>query len=66
MHQKSEKNKVLDEIRRPVFSLLEKGPLSESCSFISYDSIKDLFNEKNLEHMRDTVLEDYEELAEEI
>lgn len=60
------KNKVLDEIRRPVFSLLEKGPLSESCSFISYDSIKSLNEEKNLEHMRDTVLEDYEELAEEI
>lgn len=60
------KNKVLDEIRRPVFSLLEKGPLSESCSFISYDSIRSLMEEKSLEHMRDTVLEDYEELAEEI
>ena len=60
------KNKVLDEIRRPVFSLLEKGPLSESCSFISYDSIRSLTEEKSLEHMRDTVLEDYEELAEEI
>jgi predicted RNA-binding protein len=60
------KNKVLDEIRRPVFSLLEKGPLSESCTFISYDSIKSLMEERNLEHMRDTVLEDYEELAEEI
>jgi predicted RNA-binding protein len=60
------KNKVLDEIRRPVFSLLEKGPLSESCSFISYDSIRNLMEEKSLEHMRDTVLEDYEELAEEI
>lgn len=60
------KNKVLDEIRRPVFSLLEKGPLSESCSFISYDAIRTLMDEKSLEHMRDTVLEDYEELAEEI
>ena len=60
------KEKVLDEIRRPVFTLLEKGPLSESCSFISYDSIRELSNERSLEHMRDTVLENYEELAEEI
>ena len=60
------KDKVLDEIRRPVFSLLEKGPLAESCSFISYDAIRKIAREKSLEHMRDTVLEDYEEFAEEI
>ena len=60
------KEKVLDEIRRPVFSLLEKGPLAESCSYISYASVKNIADERNLEHMRDTVLEDYEELAEEI
>lgn len=59
------KDKVLDEIRRPVFSLLEKGPLSESCSYISYDAIKELAGNKKLEHMRDSVLEDYEEIAEE-
>jgi len=59
------KDKVLDEIRRPVFSLLEKGPLADSCTFISYDSIKKIANERSLEHMRDTVLEDYEEVAEE-
>jgi hypothetical protein len=29
------KERVLQEISRPVFTLLEKGPLSESCSFIS-------------------------------
>ena len=60
------KEKVLDEIRRPVFSLLEKGPLSESCSFLSYNSIREIANSKGLQHMRDTILEDYEELAEEI
>ena len=60
------KDKVLNEIRRPVFTLLEKGPLSESCSFISYDSIKELSSDRKLEHMRDSVLEDYEEFAEEI
>ena len=30
------REKVLREIRRPVFSLLERGPLYESCSFIPY------------------------------
>lgn len=60
------KDKVLDEIRRPVFTLLEKGPLSESCSFISYDSIRELSSDRKLEYMRDTVLENYEEFAEEI
>ena len=59
------KGKVLDEIRRPVFSLLEKGPLAESCSYISYDAIRELASDKKLEHMRDSVLEDYEEIAEE-
>lgn len=29
------REKVFQELRRPVFSLLERGPLSESCSFIS-------------------------------
>jgi len=60
------KVKVLDEIRRPVFTLLEKGPLAESCTFISYESIEELAKEKRLEHMRDSVLEYYEEFAEEI
>ena len=59
------KDKVMDEIRRPVFSLLEKGPLAENCTFLSYDSIIKIANERSLEHMRDSVLEDYEEVAEE-
>ena len=48
-----------------MFSLLEKGPLAESCSYISYDAIRELASDKKLEHMRDSVLEDYEEIAEE-
>jgi hypothetical protein len=60
------KDKVLDEIRRPVFSLLEKGPLAESCTYLSYDSIKKIANDRSLSHLKDTVLEDYEEIAEEL
>jgi hypothetical protein len=59
------KQKVLQEISRPVFAFLEKGPLSESCSFLSYDTIIELSKEKQLKHMSDTVLEDYAEYAEE-
>jgi hypothetical protein len=36
------REKVFQEIRRPVFSLLEKGPLAESCTYLSYDSLRDL------------------------
>lgn len=55
------REKVLQEINRPVFSLLEKGPLAESCSFIPYDSIYELEGQKFVEHMTDTVLEEYAE-----
>lgn len=58
------REKVFQEIRRPVFSLLERGPLSESCTFISYDSVRELAEEQHLEHLSDTVLDEYEEEAE--
>lgn len=56
------RDKVLDEIRRPVFSLLE-NPLSEICTFISYDSLYDLAKEKHISSMKDNVLDEYEEDA---
>lgn len=55
------RDKVFTEIRRPVFSLLEKGPLSESCTFLAYDSVRDLSQQKHLEHLSDSVLAEYEE-----
>jgi len=58
------KEKVLEEISRPVFTLLEKGPLSNSCSFISYDALKEIASEKHLEHMTDSVIDEYAEEAE--
>ena len=53
------KEKVLHEIERPVFTLLEKGPLSSLCTYISYDSLIDLWNERHLEDLRDTVVDKY-------
>jgi hypothetical protein len=52
------------KIRRPVFSLLERGALSELCTFISYDSVRELAEERHLSHLSDTVLEEYAEEAE--
>ncbi len=58
------KDKVFEQITRPVFAVLEKGPLSELCSFISYGSLKELANEKRIEHMTDTILDEYSEFVE--
>src|SRR5215207_366826 len=59
------RGKVFEEIQRPVFSLLEKGPLAESCSYLSYESVRKLSKEQHLKHLSDSVLEDYAEYAEE-
>jgi hypothetical protein len=58
------REKVFQEIRRPVFSLLEKGPLAESCTYLSYDSLRELGAQKHLAHLSDTVLDEYAEEAE--
>lgn len=45
-----------------MFSLLEKGPLAESCTYLSYDSLREL-GTKHLVHLFDTVLDEYSEEA---
>ena len=60
----SRRDKVFQEIQRPVFSLLEKGPLADYCTFISYDSLMELSKLKHLAYLSDSVLEEYEEVAE--
>lgn len=58
------REKVFQEIRRPVFSLLEKGPLAESCTYLSYSSLHELSKQKHLAHLAVTVLDEYAEEAE--
>lgn len=58
------REKVLQEIRRPVFSLLEGRALSEMCTYLSYDNAKEIGDLKHLTHMSDEVIEVYEEAAE--
>ena len=59
----SRRAKVFQEIRRPVFALLEGGALSETCTYLSYDTVADLRGQPHLEHLSDKVLDDYEEKA---
>ncbi|MFM0263111.1 hypothetical protein [Paraburkholderia sediminicola] len=58
------REKVLQEIRRPVFSLLEGRALREMCTYLSYDNVKEIGDLKHLVHMSDEVIETYEEAAE--
>lgn len=55
---------VFQQITRPVFAVMEKGPLSELCSFISYDSVMQISKEDKLKHMTDTIVDDFIEFAE--
>jgi hypothetical protein len=38
----AKREKVFQEIRRPVFSLLDRGPLAESCTYLSYDALREV------------------------
>ena len=58
------RDKVFQELRRPVFSLLDRGPLSESCTYLSYDSLRELVRNPHLAHLSPSVLDEYEEEAE--
>jgi hypothetical protein len=60
----SRRDEVFSEIRRPVFSLLEKGPLAESCTYLSYDNLRELASQKHLAHLSDSVLDEYAEEVE--
>lgn len=57
------RDKVLREIRRPVFSLLDSGPLSEFCTYLSYDSVAEINGQPLLSHLSDSVIEEYAEEA---
>lgn len=57
------REKVKDEIRRPVFALLDKGPLADSCTYLSYESVEELARERHLAYLSDSVLEEFAEEA---
>ena len=51
------------ERREAVFAFMEKGPLAEICTFISYESVKELRKEPHLEHMNDSIVDEYVEYS---
>jgi hypothetical protein len=57
----SRREKVFQEIRRPVFALIEGGALSDICTYLSYETVADLRGQQHLGRLSDKVLEDYEE-----
>jgi predicted RNA-binding protein len=54
------RDKVFQEITRPVFAFLER-PLHEICTYISYDSLQELSDLPHLAHQKDSVLDEYAE-----
>ena len=59
----SRRTKVFQELRRPVFALLERGPLSDCCSYLSYDAVRELAEHPHLVHLSDAVLDEYTDEA---
>jgi hypothetical protein len=55
------REQVRREIVRPVFSVLEGGAMSSRCSYLSYSAIDAILAQPNLEHMRASIVEDFEE-----
>lgn len=57
------RDKVFREIKRPVFSLLDRGPLYEYCTYLSYEAVTAIAGTPHLSHMNDSILEEYVEHA---
>jgi hypothetical protein len=58
------RDKVFREMLRPVFSLLDRGPLSDRCTFVSYDSVYAIASLEHLAHTNEGIITEYEEKAE--
>ena len=56
--------KFSTEIRRPVFSYMTNGRLSDMCTFISYDDVKHIAVLEHLSYTKDGILENFEVSAE--
>lgn len=56
--------KFATEIRRPVFSYMTNGRLSDMCTFISYDDVRHIARLEHLNHTSDRILGDFEVSAE--
>lgn len=55
------RDKVRQEILRPTFSLLERGPLYRMCSFLPYSAVEEMNSLPHLEHMNGSIVDKYED-----
>lgn len=55
------REKVRQEILRPTFSLLERGPLYRMCSFLPYSAVEEMNSLPHLEHMNGSIVDKYED-----
>lgn len=54
-----DKELVLEEMHRPFFALQDHLNLSENCTYISFESIQEISNQKHLAHLSETILDEY-------
>jgi hypothetical protein len=59
------RERVFDQLRRPVFSLLDSRPLAETCSFLSYEALDELRSLRHLGHTNDSIIDEYTAEADE-
>jgi len=59
----SRREKVLQELRRPVFALVGERRLAQSCTYLSYDAVREVAALPHLSHVQPSVLDEYEERA---
>lgn len=55
------RDKVKQEILRPTFSLLERGPLYKMCTYLTYSAVEEMNALPHLEHMNGSIVDKYEE-----
>ena len=55
------REKVYSEIRRPAFSNVNNISIPKICSYLSYESIEEIYSERNLKHMNDGIVDQYAE-----
>jgi hypothetical protein len=55
---------VFRQLQRPVFSFIEGRPLAEQCTYLAYESVREIADLNHLDRMSDGVLDDFAESAE--
>ena len=52
-------DKYDNEVNRPTLAMFQFAPLSELCTFLSYESLDELMKLGHIEHSRDTIIDDF-------